>query len=482
MTQARELASYDVAVVGAGTAGVMAAISAARNGAKTCLVESSGYLGGTTYALGNVVGFHNNRMEQVVAGVPQLFIERLRAGGGVVGEGHLPNPGGMGGTVTLMDSSVFNMAAFEMAREAGVDLMLHTFVTGVLMEGRQVTGLRIVNKSGEHHLPCRAVVDASGDADVAVAAGSEVEKDQPGRGLSATSVYRLGDVDHQAFVDDLRAHPHKMILLEDEFLKARGRSAAEVMAEQVRTVYDLPYIYLSNLVRDYVPRADWAEWDITSEDKSGWGRLKPFGSRVHLSASAASPSILYVNTTNVHFDATDAAQLSEAEVEAQRQVKLSMDVLRRYVPGFRQATYLGSMPKISVRASRRIIGDRRLEREDVVEGRHVPDAIARGCYPMSIQSETQANVRHHVYVRDGGDYGIPYGCLLPRGVEGLLVAGRCISGTREASGSMRTGAQCMAYGHAAGTAASMAAREGVTPRALDVGRLRERLQAEGALV
>ena len=85
MTQARESAPYDVAVVGAGTAGVIAAIAAARHGARTCLIESSGYLGGTTYALGNVVGFHNNRMEQVVAGFPQLFIERLRTGGGLVG-------------------------------------------------------------------------------------------------------------------------------------------------------------------------------------------------------------------------------------------------------------------------------------------------------------------------------------------------------------------------------------------------------------
>lgn len=476
-------AACDVIVVGAGTTGVVAALAAAKTGAKTCLIDSSGYLGGTTFALGNVVGFHNNRGKAVVAGVPQQIVDRLVIEGGVVGKGHIPNPGGMGGTVTLIDSAVYNLVAFEMMAEAGLELMLHTLVLGVERDGAVLKGIKIANKGGQRTIFARTIVDCSGDADVAMMAGAEWEKDQPGRGLSATSIYRVSGVDDDAFIADLKAHPERVVLLEDEYLtKTSGLSPQDVMDRQVHSIHDLPYIYLTNIVRDYIPKSDWAEWEITSTDKSGWGRLKPFGSRVHLSASPVSRDVVYVNTTNVHFDATNPAEISAAEVEAQRQVKLSLQILKRYVPGFSKATLIGSMPKISVRASRRIVGDRQITREDVSEGRDFADSIARGCYPMSVQSTTQANVRLHLYVKDGGDYGIPYGCLIPRGAEGLLVAGRCISATREASGSTRTGAQCMALGHAAGTAAALSALTATPPRRLDVANLRKVLVEQGAIV
>lgn len=101
---------------------------------------------------------------------------------------------------------------------------------------------------------------------------------------------------------------------------------------------------------------------------------------------------------------------------------------------------------------------------------------------MSVQSSVQPNVRLHLYVKDGGDYDVPYRCLLPQGVEGLLVAGRCISATREASGSTRTGSQCMAYGHAAGVAAALSAGHKVTPRQLDTKEVRQVLKQQGAIV
>lgn len=474
---------FDVIVAGAGTAGSIAAIAAAQTGARTCLIESSGYVGGTTYALGNVVTFHNNQMQQVIRGLPQRVVDRLVLARGVVGKGHLPNPGGMGGTVTLMDSSVLNAVLLEMMQEAGVEVKLHTLVTGVRIEGNRLTAIEITSKGGVRALAASTFVDSSGDADIAVRSGAACETDAPGRGLSATSVYRVCHVDHKALVQDLRNNPHKVILLEDPYLRdERGLTAEGVMRDQVRSIYDLPYIYLTNLVRDYISKSEWARWDITGTEKHQWGALKPFGSRVHLSASPASPDLLYVNTTNVHFDALNPDEVSRAEFEAQRQVKLSLDVLRRYVPGFGDAVLVGSMPKISVRASRRVIGDYQLTRDDVTLNARFPDAIAKGCYPMSVQSETQPNVRLHLYVRNGSDFDIPYRCLLPKGVEGLLVAGRCISATREASGSARTGAQCMAYGHAAGVAAALSAKEQITPRALGAGVVRQTLIAQQAII
>ena len=192
--------------------------------------------------------------------------------------------------------------------------------------------------------------------------------------------------------------------------------------------------------------------------------------------------IVTLNATSITFDATNGVELSRAEVEGQRQLHIVLDVLRRYVPGFNACFLHTVMPAVSVRASRRIVGAYELTRADVENGARFPDAIARGAYPMSVQSQTHANVREHLFVRDGGDYDIPYRALIPRDMDGLLVAGRCLAATREAVGSARMGAQCMAYGHAAGVAAALAARSGAPPRGLNIANLREALQAQHAIV
>lgn len=474
--------TYDVIVVGAGTAGIVAAMAAARTGARTCLVESSGYLGGTTFALGNVVSFHNNRMQQVVAGYPQEIVDRCVKSGGAIGSGHVPNPGGMCGTVTLIDSSILNQVVFQIMTELEVDLVLHSILTDVHVENERMTSISVTNKGGVHKLSAGCFVDSSGDADLTVKAGAPHEKDQPGKSLSATMVYRVGSVDHKAFIADLKANPHKVILLEDPFLLDGGADPKAIMAQRVRDVYDLPYIYLSNIVRDYIPQKDWPKWGITGIEKEKWGQLSPFGSRVHLSPSPLSPEIIYVNTTNMHLDATDPAAMSRAESEGQKQLQLSLEILKRYVPGFESATLIGSMPKTTPRASRRIVGDYQMTKDDVTSGRRFPDSIAKGCYPMSVQSPTHPNVRLHLYVNDGLDYDIPFRALVPKQVEGVITAGRCISATREASGSTRTGAQCMAFGHAAGTAAALSASSGVPPRHLSTLKLQSTLKEQGAIV
>lgn len=254
------------------------------------------------------------------------------------------------------------------------------------------------------------------------------------------------------------------------------------MREQVRNIYDCPYIYLTNLVRDYIPRRDWAEWEITSEDKGGWGRLKPFGPRFSIMPMPHHRDIVTLNATSITFDATNGAESSHAEMEGQRQLHMALEVLRRYIAGFSECFLHTVMPAISVRASRRIVDEYELTRADVENGARFPDAIARGAYPMSVQSRIQPNVREHLFVRDGGDYDIPYRSLMPKETNGLLVAGRCLSATREAVGSARMGAQCMAYGHAAGVAGALAANAAVPSRALSIASLRRALQEQLAVV
>ena len=474
---------FEIVVVGGGTAGSMAALAAARMGARTCLVEAAGYLGGTCLALANITPFHNSRGEQVVAGLAQDLVDRIGAHGGTRENPHLPNLAGIGGSFTPVDPDAMKLALFELAEEAGVELWLHTLLTDVMSEGETLRGVRVHNKSGAHELRAKVVIDATGDADVAVRAGAAYVQDTPEAALNATLLFRVAGVDTDAFIEDARRSPHKFVLLADPYLRETRKLTPErVMREQVRDIYDCPYIYLANVVRDYVPRADWNEWAITSVEKSGWGRLKPFAARFSVMPLPHRRDVVTLNVTSITFDATDGAQRSRAEVDGQRQARLALDVLRRYVPGFADCFLHTVLPAVSVRASRRIAGEYELNREDVEGGARFPDAIARGAYPMSVQSATEPGVRQHLFVRHGGDYDIPYRCLVPEKIDGLLVAGRCLSATREAVGSARMGAQCMAYGHAAGVAAALAARAALPPRAVDVAGLRRVLKDQRAII
>jgi hypothetical protein len=490
-------ATYDVIVVGGGSAGMNAAIAAARTGARTALVEMAGHPGGTAFELGNSISFHNNRKEPIVRGIAQEIVDRLVAAGGGVQGGHLPNPSGICGTFTPLESDLMKGVLLEMMDEAGVEVLVHTAFVEPILAGSQkggdrqggnsadrpaVAGVVVHNKSGLARLGAKAVIDCTGDADVAARAGATVHQDTPQTALNATLMFRLADVDTDAFVAHLRAHPAHMTLLEDPYFKTvPGLTPATAVADAT-TIYDVPYLYVANIVRDFIPEADWPEWEITGTDKPRWGRLRFMGSRVQVTPSPVRKDVLYVNATAITFDATDGAEWTRAEREGHRQVRTCIEVFRRYLPGFAGCYLLGTMPKISIRASRRIEGEYTLTREDVAEGRRFADGIARGAYPMSVQSAEQPNVRLHLYTRDGGDYDIPYRCLVPKGVDGLLVAGRCLSATREASGSARIGASCQACGHAAGVAAAMAAAGGIAPRAVDTDALRATLVAQDAIV
>lgn len=474
---------FDVVVVGGGTAGSIAGIAAARAGARTCIVDKGGYLGGTCHALANVTPFHNSRGETVVAGLAQDLVDRLAQCGGVRPGGHLPNPTGIGGSFTPVDPDAMKLCLLDMAAEASLDVWLHTVFVGAHVADATVRAIRVFNKSGLRDLRARVFIDASGDADVAASAGAAFEQDIPEAALNATLLFRLAGVDTRAFIDDVRHSPEKIVLLADPYLReVKKLDARQVMQQQVHDIYDCPYVYLANLVRDYIPRSDWAEWEITGDDKPRWGRLRPFGSRFSIMPAPHRDDIVTLNATSITFDATRAEELSRAEVEGQRQVHTAVGVLRRYVPGFRDCFLHSVSPSVSVRASRRIRGEYMLTRTDVESQARFPDAIARGAYPMSVQSTEQSNARRHLFVPDGGDYDVPYRCLVPEHVDGLLIAGRCLSATREAIGSARMGAQCMAYGHAAGVAATLAASERILPRAVPIGRLRRELRAQRAIV
>jgi hypothetical protein len=418
---------YDVVVVGAGSAGSSAAISAARAGAATLLVDRLAFMGGTSTAvLDTFYAFYTPGMapRRVVGGLGWEVAQALTAEGVAF---ERPNTYGAGTGVTY-DQEALKVRWERLAEDAGVELLLHTWATGVRVEDGRLAAVRLWNKGGERWVEAAAFVDASGDADVSALAG--VPHDAPSDGTTVQSLSTLFKV---ANVDVAAASA-----VPKQELWARMRDAA------ASGEYRLPRI------------------------EGSWHRT-PFD------------GVALIHMTRIpDVDATDPEQLTAAEVEGRRQVREYHRFLRDRVPGFERSVVVATSPSIGVRESRRVHGDYRLTRDDVLGGCRFPDEIALCGAP--IEDHGAGGDTAWQYVGEGGVYGIPYRCLLPQGLEGLLVAGRCFSATHDAHASARSMATCMAMGQAAGIAAAMAARDGVVPRRVRAADLRARLAADGALL
>jgi hypothetical protein len=421
---------YQVVVVGAGSAGSSAAISAARSGARTLLIDRLGFMGGTSTAvLDTFYAFYTPTPEplRVVGGLGWEVVERLMDANVCF---ERPNTYGAGTGVTY-DQETLKLVWEGMAAEAGVDLLLHTWVTGIRLDGDRIDGVRVWNKGGERWIGADVVVDASGDADVAALAGARYEDfGTTGRVQSLSTLFRLANVDVERASQTPKAE-----------LWALMREAAATGA------YHLPRL------------------------EGSWHRT-PF------------PGIVMVHMTRVpNIDATDPVALTDAELEGRRQVREYHRFLRDRVPGFELSVIVGTSPSIGVRESRRVIGDYQLTRDDVLDARRFDDEIALCGAP--IEDHGPGGDTDWQYVASAGHgavYGIPYRALLAQGLDALLVAGRCFSATHDAHASARSMATCMAMGQAAGTAAALAVSANSVPRAVDVVELRQQLGRDGALL
>ncbi len=441
------IAEPEVLVVGGGSAGIAASIAAARNGARTMLIERYGFLGGTSTAA--LVGpmmtsFSTEGHQRVVGGIFQEMVDRMVALGGAVDPATIPEVGAYGGFirhghlhVTPFHPEALKLVAQEMVTEAGVELLLHTTFVDALRDERRTRGAVVVNKAGLGVVRANVMIDTSADGDVAAAAGAAFMKGRPedGKMQPATMFFRVGNVDDDAV--DAWVAEHRQIHPDERLYEC------VVQAAKTRGEWTLPREYLS-LYRE------------------------------------PEPGVWRVNVTRVlGVDGTDPASLTAAEMEGRRQVWWLMQFMIRSCQGFEHARLLEAGTQLGIRETRRITGEHILTGEDALEGRRFPDAIARGSYLIDIHDPV--GTRTKLMQINAPFYDIPYRCLVPKDVDALLVAGRCISVDHVAFGSTRVIPQCYATGQAAGTAAALAVRAGSEPRAVKVDGLRAAIRAAGGI-
>ena len=442
------VSGVDVLVVGGGNAGCAAALAAARAGARTMLVERYGFLGGTATAamVCPWMTFHSGP-ERIVGGIAQEIVERLIALGG--SPGHVPDASDYVPTVTPFDPEIHKALLFDLMRESGVRLLLHALVVDALRDDSgAVSGARFATVGGPREIRARVTIDATADAFVAAAAGCELQQgDERGRVQPASLMFRLSHVDLAALAAYVRARPEQL----RSSLPAAERTPAALTA--VAGLYEL-----------------WAQAQAEGIDVPR--ELVSFFATPY-------PDEVTVNMTRVtDIDPLDPDDLTRAEIEARAQAMRLVAFFRARVPGFENARIAATATQIGVRESRRIAGVYTLTRDDIVAGRTFDDAVARSAYPIDIHNPSGSGTTTH-RLPPGTSYEIPYRCLVPRAVDGLIVAGRCISTTHEALASTRLTPTVMTLGQAAGTAAALALESGVAPRAVAARALRERLIAAG---
>jgi len=422
-----------VIVVGSGSAGATAAIAAGRwlrrrgHTEPVVLIERHGFAGGTSTAvLDTFYGFYTpgSVSKKVVGGVPDDVVHAVAELDRVI---ERPNTFGAGTGITY-NPEFLKIAWERLALAAGVRISYHTMFVDVLEENGRISGVVVANKAGLAAIPAAVVVDASGDADVCARAGVPFERAgdiEPGQTLTTT--FRLANVDSVR----ARAFPRSAMVEKMKEAAASGR-------------YELP---------------------------------RREGS-IHITPIESVMATIMTRLADV--DATDPEQLSAAETAGRSQALEYERFLRDLIPGYENARIVAFCAQIGVRETRRVYGQYRLTRQDVLSAAKFPDVI--GLCGAPIEDHHAGHTTRWSYLPEGETVDIPYRALIPRTGEGLIVAGRCFSATHDAHASVRSMAQCMAMGQAAGLAAALSFVHHLSPGEINIHELQTELRAMGAVL
>ncbi|MBR4873234.1 MAG: FAD-dependent oxidoreductase [Clostridia bacterium] len=421
-----ETKRYDVVVVGGGFAGVGAAIAAARQGKKVRLVEKYNCLGGAAvYDLVNPFMRYWSWTDDQHSG-------RIMLSEGIFAEivKKLADMGAFSkGNKTHFNEELLKLLLNRMMVEAGVELLYQTTVVGAKRNGNKIDAITVSNVSGTYDIEADVFIDASGDANLAHLAGFpyKVGRESDGLCQPMTLCFRLANVDAEGY---------------------------QAMRAEINELYSKFQ----------------AEGKITNPRENV------------LVFNCVAKNMLHFNTTRVvKLDPTNAEDVTKAEIIAREQVFEMVNFLRENFEPFKNADLVSTGIQIGVRESRMIVGEHTLSQEEMLAYTKFEDGIAACNYDIDIHSPDGSGTSHY-YFPSGKYYTIPYGCLVPKDSENLLVAGRCISTTHEAQASIRIMPTVCTIGEAAGVAAAVACEDKTAVKSVDVQKVRARLRENGAVI
>ncbi len=412
---------YDLIVVGGGLSGVASAVSAAREGLKVLLVERSGCLGGAmsnnlVYPFVFFYAFDEKAKKRIYfsEGIFTEMREKAAEYEQPASDMHFKPEG-------------FKVALDKMVQDAGVDVLFHTTMIGVEIDGNKIKSVKVALKNGITDIKADYFIDASGDGDLFYFAGCEYVLGRENDGLCQpmTTCFRLSGVDLDLYQKDLP-------MLQKRYKELRESGNIKNPRENILTMMGL-----------------------------GQG-------------------ILHLNTTRViKLNPTDPFELSKAEMTGRAQVFEMVRFLKENSKAFEQCTVISIANEIGVRESRKLKGMHVLTAEELVKCTNFEDAIARGNYNIDIHNPSGTGT-YIYYFKNGESYTIPYRSLVAKEYVNLLVAGRCISATHEAQAAIRVMPICACMGQAAGTAVAVAVKSGADTHTVSIEKVREILKKNNA--
>lgn len=409
--------TYDVIVAGSGPAGVSAAINAGRMGAKVLLIEWNNAVGGISTS-GLMSHFTGSVQSKFYTELLQAMADR--------------NEKDTGKITPYIDPENLKAIYLDMLKDAGVTVLLYTFVCGVVMDGNRLTGVITESKSGRRVFSAKAFVDGTGDGDVAAFAGVPYTKgrETDGKMQPVTLMFKVAGVD----------------------------TDRAVFLGSFESTYQTEKGELQALAKTHIPYPA--------------GHLLVYPTTL--------PGIVTCNMTNcTDIDGTSAEDLTKAELVCRSQMPAILAYLREFVPGFEHCYLISAGSMMGVRETRHFHGAYTLNENDILTARVFEDWVVRGAFfNFDVHNLTGSGLDktgvQHKWSQPKG-YTIPYGCLLPDGVEGLLLAGRNISGTHLAHSNYRVMPICVGVGEAAGIAAALAVQNGWDVRNVPVEKIQEKL-------
>jgi len=433
---------FDVVVAGAGTAGVVAALAAARQGARTMLIERKGYPGGTVTEGGTALhSFYNLwkafdvEKRQVVRGLPQQIVDRLLAVGGCSGHAEMSYGYNYDSVCTAIDTELYKAVTFDMLDEAGVFVAVHTLLVGAIRDGDRLRGVITESRNGREAIFAKAFVDCTAYGDLAAYAGAEYT--EPNDYAVCNSI-GLANVDVDKLADWLQSH-----------------NAMTQLARGIRSGRD------GQIVRVQGTTARLPEAFAKGAREIGMSMVT---TTVH------DNYFMFIKVNmKLPVSPTDRDAVAKAELELRKRHLRAVELFRQHVPGCGKAFIARTSPGLNIRRGRLIRCDYDITHVDVIEGRHFDDEVmVYGFHDSAPRFQ----------VKNGGTYGIPYRALCVKGLANLYACGMMITSDHRAHMSTRNTVCSMGQGQGAGTAAALCALEGCTARQLPYTMLREHLEKD----